>query len=154
MTWPRRYDDLGDDLMDLLLDLMKGPAWVGNPGATEQEISELLNALEIPLPQSFLDFLSTYNGGSGGVGDKCEVLRIMSVDEILRYQQLWEVNDCIPGAILFGSDSGDFALLFNTKDGLEESEYPVIMCPFSSLSVADSEQICSSFPECFYKMRG
>lgn len=135
--------------MNLLLDLSNSRDWNGHPPATEPEIQALIQAMPLALPQSFLDFLRTFDGGEGGLGAEHEVARIMSAKEIVKYQGIWSVHEVMPGAILFGSDLGDFGLLFDGRQGMVREEYPVIRCPLSSLSWADSEPVCESFPKYF-----
>lgn len=135
--------------MELINHLRASAEWAGNPPASEGELQKLTYELAAPVPETLLTLLRHFNGGSGGLaGDRFKV-HVLSVDEMLQAQQVWEVNECIPGAILFGTDQGDFGLLLDTTHIGTNGECPIIMCPVSSLSISDSEYLCDSLEAMF-----
>lgn len=77
-------------------------------------LSLLLEQFAVPFPDSYLAFLEHYDGGQGAIGPGSNMVYILSIRELLDAHDAWEVNECMPGHILFGTDYGDFGLLFDT----------------------------------------
>lgn len=135
--------------MNLIENLRASTEWHGNPPASEAEIEELVANLTMPVPVTLLTLLRNFNGGKGGLEGPHFRVYLLSANEITQAEQDWEVQDHIPGAILFGTDQGDFGLLLDTRRRNLNGDCPVIMCPVSSLSIADSESLCDSLADLF-----
>lgn len=75
-----------------------------NAPATEVEVAACERQLETRLPADLRQFLLESAGGTGWVGDAYVMLWDPAM--IAENQKLLEVDEFMPGALLFGSDGG------------------------------------------------
>lgn len=132
------------------IDALKAASdWKGNPPADQFRVTEFRERMRLPLPKSFIEFLACFNGGEGSLAPDLNKVYLMPIEEILEAQEFWDVEGSLPGHILFGTDYGGFGFLFDTTRESQSGEFPVMMCPVSSLSTGDLEPFCETFPELF-----
>lgn len=114
-------------------------------GATEQDLATLAKWSGRPLPDDYAAFLRLSNGAT------------------VRYQELWEVSlypsgqlpeiaagygigpPHLPGAILFGTDGGPFALVFDARPHQPDRQYPVLAMDWIELSWEDAILVAEDF---------
>jgi hypothetical protein len=70
-----------------------------------------LNALEKPLPSEYVAFLRQANGGEGFLGLTYALL--WPAEDLIAFNQDYEVDDLAPGFFLIGSDGGGDAYAFD-----------------------------------------
>lgn len=75
-----------------------------NPPATNEELSAFGTAVEYPLPEDYVSFLSTYNGAEGFINKA--YISIWSIEEALGANDGYCVRRFAPGLFLFASDRG------------------------------------------------
>jgi len=108
-------------------------------GVTELLISESERDLELKLPDDYLAFLKTSNGGEGFVGNNYVML--WKIDELSSMNRSYETEVNAPGLLLFGSNGGGEAYGFDTR----ELQWPVVCVPFVGMQWKDARQIGRSF---------
>jgi len=86
-----------------------------NGSASGGAISALCNSLESPLPDEYLAFLRRTNGGEGFVGEAYAML--WRCEDLIEYNQNYQVEELAPGFFLIGSNGGGEAYAFNLSSG-------------------------------------
>jgi hypothetical protein len=84
-----------------------------NSGAPSETIESFEQRFQIVFPGDYKHFLSTSNGASGFVGES--YLLLWSLDDMEEINQLSNLEEYIPGLILFGSDGGGETYAFDTR---------------------------------------
>ena len=82
--------------------------------ATAETIAESEKLLKVKLPLEYVAFLKTANGGEGFIGKRAYII-LWGVEELAYLNQAYEVQDYVPGLLLFGSDGGGEAYGFDTR---------------------------------------
>ena len=95
-----------------------------NEPASRDVLKVLAEMLPTSIPEDYFDFLMRNNGGEGFVGD--EYLIMFNAEEIVRFNQEYEVEKYAPGLLLFGSNGGGEGYAFDTTS----EECPVVKVPF------------------------
>lgn len=113
--------------------------WSWNEGASDQAISELMAMVAISLPDDYLAFLRSHNGGEGFI--ESEYLMLWKAEDIATFNMEYEVADYAPGLLLFGSNGGGEAYAFDTRD----SSMRIVQVPFIGMDLADAIPIADSF---------
>lgn len=91
-----------------------------------------MRALNIELPQDYIDFLRASNGGDGFLGQNYVML--WRVEELKPLNDSYEVAQFAPNLLLFGSDGGGEAYAFNTR----MRPWPVVKVPFIGMGDVQS----------------
>ncbi len=86
-----------------------------NAPAPEEAISALLGILGKSLPYEYLAFLRTANGGEGFASEEYAVL--WRCEDLIEYNQSYQVEELAPGFFLIGSNGGGEAYAFNLSSG-------------------------------------
>jgi hypothetical protein len=108
-------------------------------GTTSREIQALETTLKIKFPKDFVDFFLMSNGCDGMVGKN--YLSIWPLDQILPLNDAYVVREFAPGLILFGSDGGEMAYGFDTRND------QIVEVPFIGMSLDDVKPIGTTFEE-------
>lgn len=95
-----------------------------NEAASKDLVRVLAETLPTSIPEDYFDFLMHNNGGEGFVGD--EYLIMFKAEEIVRFNQEYEVEKYAPGLLLFGSNGGGEGYAFDTTN----EKCPVMKVPF------------------------
>lgn len=85
-----------------------------NPGASDQTLQLLNDAVGGRLPTDYIDWMRASNGGEGFLGP-ISYLMVWPVDELLERNRRLEISQRMPGVILFGSNGGDAAFGFDMR---------------------------------------
>ena len=101
---------------------------------------DLQRSLGFQLPTDYVDFLQATNGGEGPVGT-CGYARIWRLDELLKWNEAYQVADRAPGLFLFGTDGGGEAFAFDTR----KSPMPIVEVTFISMSHEDVIEMALDF---------
>jgi hypothetical protein len=110
-------------------------------GVTEAQISESERELGLKLPDDYLAFLKTSNGGEGFVGDNYVML--WKVEKLSSMNRSYETEVYAPGLLIFGSDGGGEAYGFDTR----ELPWRIVRVPFVGMHWKEAKQISQSFQE-------
>lgn len=110
-----------------------------NPPATSAEIKEAECAIGQTLPDQYIEFIKTANGGEGPIG-KEGYLQLWSVSDLKPLNDAYEIAEFAPGLLLFGSNGGGTGYAFDERDAME-----VVDVPFIGLSRSETRKIGASF---------
>jgi hypothetical protein len=110
-----------------------------NAPSSEEAVSTLLGALGKPLPGEYLTFLQLTNGGEGFIGEAYAML--WRCEDLIEYNQSYEVAELAPGFFLIGSNGGGEAYAFNLSSGS-----PVLYeLPFVGMESQHAKKVTDSF---------
>jgi hypothetical protein len=113
----------------------------GNAGASVTAIQALADALKINFPDDYVAFLGATNGGEGMIGET--YLMLWPVEEIMKLNTSYQVDEFAPGLLLFGSDGGGEAFAYDTRT----NPWQVVKIPFVGMDLEDVEVLSPSFEE-------
>jgi hypothetical protein len=108
--------------------------------ATEEAIAAIEKTLDKQLPSDYRKFLMLTNGGEGLVGKNAYVI-LWSVEELASMNKAYEVEDYVPGLLLFGSDGGGEAYGFDTRN----ARWATVQVPFVGMEWSLARSIAMSF---------
>ncbi|WP_053059952.1 MULTISPECIES: SMI1/KNR4 family protein [Burkholderia cepacia complex] len=121
-----------------MMDSKRLANWHWNEGASNQAVSDLIALIEIPLPDDYLTFLREHNGGEGFIDN--EYLMLWRAEDIVTFNEEYEVAEYAPGLLLFGSNGGGEAYAFDTR----VSPMQIVEVPFIGMDLADVIPIAGS----------
>jgi hypothetical protein len=127
-------------LLEILSDATAG--WTRRPPATETAIQALTANCDFTLPEEYLSFLRYSNGGEGFLCIEPWYFRLCSAEEVIAYNQGYNVEEFLPGWLAIGSNGGGEMLAIRKRDG---SPCPVYMVPFIPMAESDAVQIAHDF---------
>ena len=110
-----------------------------NPPATEEEIAGAERELGVCLPADYRAFLLRANGGEGFIGFPYVIL--FGIGQVPELNIGYEVNEYVPGYLLFGSNGGGEAFGFDRRNG----GWEVMMIPFVPLEWEYARPVGNSF---------
>jgi hypothetical protein len=112
-----------------------------NPPATDAAIDEVIARFGTGLPSDYLDFLRVCNGVEGFLTRSYAVL--WSAEQLIQYQESYNVVGCAPGLILFGSNGGGEAWGFDCR----ATSRQIVRIPFVPLDWKEAEVVARSFSD-------
>ena len=124
------------DFEELLADFS------GNDPATEDALRAVETKVGKTLPPDFRELLKISNGGEGNIGN--HYLMIWSIEEVLDYNQQYEVEKYAPGLMIFGSSGGGEAYAFDYRSGKFGG---VVKIPFVGMDLDDVRSLAPAFIE-------
>ena len=121
----------------------------GNFGAPANAnvIETLVQHFDGYLPQFYIDFLMNHNGGEGFVGNNYLVL--WQAEDIVRYNEEYEVSKYAPGILFFGSNGGGEGYAFDCRKAYR----PIVRVPFIGMSLNDADWVCNNLTDLFLSLR-
>lgn len=109
------------------------------PPATPGQIVAFATASRLTLPKDYTDFLQQANGGEGIIGPSAYLI-LFAVDELASLNKAYQVEDYVPGLLIFGSDGGGEAYAFNARDAMR-----VVRIPFVGMDPSTVEVLADDF---------
>jgi hypothetical protein len=109
------------------------------PPASPEQIAAFSTASGLTLPQDYTAFLKQANGGEGIVGPNAYLI-LFAVDELASLNKAYQVEDYVPGLLIFGSDGGGEAFAFNTRNAMR-----VVRVPFVGMDTSTVEPLADTF---------
>lgn len=103
-----------------------------------QNVEEQLGFL---FPKEYVNFLLHANGGEGPIGEN--YLQLWSVEELIKDNEGYNVEEFAPGMLIIGSDGGDTAYCIDTRS----KEKPFVSMPFIGMDLDEVEPCGSTFKE-------
>lgn len=94
----------------------------------------------LTLPVDYAVFIKESNGGEGFVGPNAYLI-LWPVEQLLELNKAYQVQECAPGLLFFGSDGGGEAFAFDTR----MPEIPIVAVPFVGMDCSLARQISVSF---------
>jgi hypothetical protein len=101
-----------------------------NTGATEKQLNEFMLKSGLRLPDEYLGFLKVSDGVEGFVGEH-SYLVLWPIEQLLKLNEDYEVEEFAPGLLIFGSDGGDTAYAYDTRS----EEMPIVEVPFIGMNL-------------------
>jgi hypothetical protein len=92
------------NLLDILSDSTAG--WTRRPPATEATIQALTANCDFELPEEHLSFLRYSNGGEGFLCMEPWYFQLCPAEEVIAYNQRYNVEEFLPGWFAIGSNGG------------------------------------------------
>lgn len=115
-------------------------------GASKAAIDAAIQAVGLPLPLEFCEFLSVHNGGEGFVGES--YLVIWAAEELAQFNQEYQVSEYAPGLLLFGSDGGGEGYAFDFR----QNSPSIVKVPFIGMELKYATPVAKTFSEFFFAL--
>jgi hypothetical protein len=112
-----------------------------NPGASEGAIRDAATSLGCSLPDDYVQFLRTHDGGEGFIGDNYLIL--WKVEELSIFNCEYEVEKYAPGLLLFASSGGGAGYGFDKRD----AAMPVVSFEFIGMNLNEVDRVANSFTD-------
>jgi hypothetical protein len=113
--------------------------FTGNPPTSREEIERVQRKLSFRLPNDYVEFMLTKNGGEGFIGKSYLVL--WKIEELISMNNAYHVAEFASDLFLFGSDGGGEAFGFDTR-----SEAPrIVSIPFVAMEIEDAKVVATDF---------
>ena len=109
------------------------------PPVTSKQITAFSIASGLTLPQDYTAFMNKANGGEGLVGPNAYLI-LFAVDELVSLNKAYQVEDYVPGLLIFGSDGGGEAFAFNARDAMR-----IVRVPFVGMDPSTVETLADNF---------
>ena len=109
------------------------------PGASDESIHAAETELRLKLPEEYVLFLKNGNGGEGLIGKSYAIL--WNVSELASLNESYQSHKWAPGILIFGSDGGDEAFGFDTRN----PNWPIVQIPFIGMSWSDARPMGQTF---------
>lgn len=109
--------------------------------ANESEVRSAENTLNLKLPDDYVAFLKSGNGGEGFIGESYAIL--WGVSEIAPLNEDYESQKLAPGFLIFGTDGGGEAFGFDTR----ETNWTIVQIPFIGGNWDEARPLGSTFDQ-------
>lgn len=119
--------------------LLNGPAEI-------PAVDGLSTHLGVALPESYINFLKTHDGGEGFIGDSYIIF--WKAEELVEFNREYEVETYAPGIFLFASNGGGEGYGFDTLD----AAMPVVRIPFIGMNRQYAISVASDLPDLFARL--
>jgi len=105
-----------------------------NPGITTADVEKALRESGLNLSEDYLEIQSFMHGGEGFAGD--EYVRLYPLERLAVLNTKLGVNEFAPGLVIFGSDGGGTAWVFdNREESSKVGQVPFIPMDFKYLTI-------------------
>jgi hypothetical protein len=118
------------------------------PGATDAAIAAGEAQLGVRFPGDYVEFLKSTNGGEGFVGKEYVVL--WGIEELASMNQSYEVQEYVPGLLIFGSSGGGEAYGFDTRT----PRWPIVRVSFVGMEWDLADLLGVSFRQFLEHLHG
>lgn len=98
--------------------------------------------MEFIFPEDYKDFMLKHNGAEGCMGENSYV-QLWSLENIIKYNQGYDVEKYVPGLILIGSDGGNEAYAYDSRD----KSKPIVSVPFIVMNFDDVVKCADNFTD-------
>jgi hypothetical protein len=122
-----------DWLRELPLDL------TFRTGATFQAIDSLRQALQIDLPDDYVEFMRMTNGAEGMVGK--QYLALLPIEEIASHNEALNVSTFAPGLVVFANNGADTAYAFDTQSSMPS----IVDVPYVGMRRKEARHMAETF---------
>ena len=119
--------------------------WHGASGASASVLEKLDSVSPFSLPESYLSFLSRFNGGQGPISVQPCWLCLYPAEEVAKIELDGTYHEFFPGCLTIGSNGGGEAIALNLD---ENGKARVVYFDTTNINVAESlRPLASSFDE-------
>ena len=120
------------------------PAWSTSPAASDAAIEALLGQSPWPLPDDYIRYLRSSNGGEGEIDVQPCYCQIWPAEDVLTFHAEYQVPEYAPGFLAFGSSGGGELIAFDMR---ETGRFPVVSLPCIGLSPSEAMPVAGSFAD-------
>lgn len=120
------------------------PAWSRSPEASDTAIEALLAKSQWPLPDDYISYLRSSNGGEGEINVQPCYCQIWPAEDVFTFHSEFQVPEYAPGFLAFGSSGGGELIAFDMR---ESGRCPVVSLPCIGLSPAEAAPVAVSFAD-------
>lgn len=112
-----------------------------NPPARDDALATFRSRSPFVLPEEYVRFLRSANGGEGFVGPAYLIL--WRVEELIESNDAYRVAEYAPGLFLFGTNGGGEAFAFDGRDPGK----PIVSVPFIPMELDEARRLASGFDD-------
>lgn len=109
------------------------------PAASGSLIDDAKSRIGNELPNDYIQFLMICNGAEGFISPGSYVM-LWSIEDAIKWNQDYQVDEFAPGFFIFGSDGGGEAFAFDWQ-----SKGAVVLLPFVGMSRDGARRIATTF---------
>ena len=126
------------------LDILRDPTavWKRKPPAERAVIQKLIAASKKRLPDDYITLLLYSNGGEGDLNIEPGWFQIWPAEQVIEFNQTYEIEETLPGFFGFGSNGGEELLAFDMR---RSEPWEVVMIPFIPMRQEEAILIADSF---------
>lgn len=84
-----------------------------NGPVDEETIKKIFDELDFAPPGDYLQFIKSHNGAEGSINES--YLQILPIQDLIKYNKMYEADKYAPGYLIFGSNLGGTAYAFDKK---------------------------------------
>jgi len=106
---------------------------------TSAELELFLKEIGFKLPFGFIDFFKQSNGAD--INSETMYINLWPLTEMIKMNELYNVNEYAPEFFIFGSDGGD------TAYAIEKGSSHIFNMPFIGMSKEEASFICKTFDD-------
>ncbi|MDH2054985.1 SMI1/KNR4 family protein [Achromobacter marplatensis] len=121
--------------------------WCLEPGASADEIGDVVKRMRFSLPADYLNFIGEHNGGEGFVGENYLIL--WKIGDLIDFNADYEVENYAPGIFLFGSSGGGEGYGFDTRS----LKLPIVRIPFIGMELQYADKVSDDFGKLWSALR-
>ncbi|XFC38267.1 SMI1/KNR4 family protein [Stenotrophomonas indicatrix] len=114
-----------------------------NRSAEISAVDGLSTQLGVALPESYIEFLKTHDGGEGFIGDNYIIF--WKAEEVVDFNREYEVDTYAPGIFLIASSGGGEGYGFDTLD----VAMSVVRVPFIGMDRQHAISVARDIPDLF-----
>jgi hypothetical protein len=119
----------------------------GNPGASTKVLDAVEETWGHRLPLDYRQFMDEMDGGEGFIGKK--YLIMWKAEQLLQYNQEYQVDEYAPGIFLFASSGGGEAFGFDGR----QNDLDVVQLPFIGMSLQDAKKVANNFADLLSRLK-
>jgi hypothetical protein len=112
-----------------------------NRPASPVSVDAFEHESSVRLPVEYREFLLLANGGKGFIGSDSYAM-LWRVEELLRFNKEYQVDEYAPGLLLFGSSGGGEAFAFDVR---KKEVQPVVSVPFVGMDLSEALPLADTF---------
>src|SRR5579859_1697783 len=101
------------------------------PPASQTSLHQFEAEARAHLPEDYVQFLQRCNGGEGFIGKAYLIL--WPVEELVKMNKAYEVEEYASGVLIFGSNGGGEAFAFDMRSDTK----PIVSLPFVGMDLKE-----------------
>ena len=125
--------------MDKFEEILSKCNWPKRTEKAKATIEQIETLIKLKLPFDYIDFLQTYFGGEGFIGQQYVVL--WDFDELLELNKTYSITDNLPQTLGIGGNGASEFIALEMVD----NEYRIVLSPFIDLDKQYHIEIGTSF---------
>lgn len=111
----------------------------GNLAAEAGLVEQFESHVGFKLPKDYVEFIRHSNGGEGFIGPNAYVI-FWRLDELEELNKAYQIDERVPGLLVFGSDGGGEAFAFDARGS-------VVSIPFVGMELDLARPMGASYNE-------